>query len=305
MAKILVVDDSAIDRRLAGGLLEAQAGLGGLDSPTPLTVLYAGDGKEALTAIQAEQPDLVVTDLQMPEMNGLELVEQIKCRFPAVPVILMTAHGSEEIAIQALHTGAASYVPKRNLGQDLAETVGNVLSVAGARRLRQRLLDECWMRTESFFLLENDMTHVAPLIGHLQENLTRMNLCDVNGLIRVAVAVREALSNAILHGNLEVGSELRMTDEKAYYDLIAQRRVDAPYDDRHVHVHACETRDEATYVIRDEGPGFDPGSVPDPTDPANLENVSGRGLLLIRTFMDEVRHNGRGNEITLIKRRDR
>jgi len=43
--------------------------------------------------------------------------------------------------------------------------------------------------------------------------------------------------------------------------------------------------------------------LPDPTDPANLERIGGRGLLLIRTFMDEVRHNDRGNEVTLVKRR--
>ena len=68
---------------------------------------------------------------------------------------------------------------------------------------------------------------------------------------------------------------------------------------------ACETRTEATYVIRDEGRGFDPAALSDPTSPQNLDRLTGRGLFLIRTFMDEVRHNDVGNEITLVKRRDR
>ena len=55
--------------------------------------------------------------------------------------------------------------------------------------------------------------------------------------------------------------------------------------------------------IRDEGPGFDLNRVLDPTDMTNLERVSGRGLLLINTFMDEVKHNKTGNEITMVKRR--
>jgi anti-sigma regulatory factor (Ser/Thr protein kinase) len=59
---------------------------------------------------------------------------------------------------------------------------------------------------------------------------------------------------------------------------------------------------EATFVIQDEGPGFDPASLPDPTDPENLDKVSGRGLLLMRTFMDEVSYNDRGNQVTMIKR---
>src|SRR5262249_19808846 len=77
-----------------------------------------------------------------------------------------------------------------------------------------------------------------------------------------------------------------------------------PYRSRRVHVTARESPAEAVYVIRDEGPGFDPSKLPDPTDPANLERVTGRGLLLIRTFMDEVHHNPKGNEITMVNRAD-
>ena len=79
--------------------------------------VYVHDGREALAAIQRDPPDLVLTDLQMPEMNGLELVVAIRTTYPAIPVILMTAHGSEEIAMEALQKGAASFVPKKNLAQ--------------------------------------------------------------------------------------------------------------------------------------------------------------------------------------------
>jgi CheY-like chemotaxis protein len=305
MAKVLVVDDSPVDRRLAGNLLEKRSGLTAAEKQTGITVVYAGNGKEALAAIQKEAPDLVLTDMQMPEMTGLELVQEIKSQYPSIPVILMTAHGSEEIAIQALQRGAASYVPKRNLAQELLETVEDVLAVAGAKRHEQRLLDECWRKTESYFLLPNDLSYISPLVTHLQQTLTRMKICDENGLIRVAVALREALSNAMLHGNLELSSQLREDDGQAYYEQMEARRKEEPYEDRYVHVTAKESRDEAQYIIRDEGAGFDPTTLPDPTDPANMEKISGRGLLLIHTFMDEVRFNKEGNEITMVKRCDR
>jgi CheY-like chemotaxis protein len=304
MTKILVVDDSAVDRGLAGGLLERSAARFQLDSGPGLTVVFAVDGQAGLEAVIRESPDLVLTDMQMPEMTGLQLVEAVKARFPAIPIILMTAHGSEEIATQALQGGAASYVPKRRLASDLTETVADVLAVSGAKRHRQRLMDECWTQTETCFLLPNDMSHVTPLVSHLQENLARMKLCDQNGLIRVAVALREALSNAIVHGNLEVPSALREQDDSAYVNLVKTRLQEEPYDDRHVHITARESRFEARYVIRDEGPGFNADNLPDPTDPSNLEKVSGRGMLLIRTFMDEVRHNAKGNEITMVKTRE-
>ena len=116
------------------------------------------------------------------------------------------------------------------------------------------------------------------------------------------IALHEALVNAIQHGNLELSSDLRQEDERAFQDLGEQRRRQPPYKDRRVRVRATLSRSEAVYVIEDEGPGFDPSTLPDPTDPANLERVGGRGLMLIRTFMDEVEHNQTGNRITLRKR---
>jgi CheY-like chemotaxis protein/anti-sigma regulatory factor (Ser/Thr protein kinase) len=305
MTKILVVDDSAVDRKLTGSLLEKRAGSVALEKDSRVTVIHAVNGREALDLIPREHPDLVLTDLQMPEMNGLELVEAVKNSYPAIPVILMTAHGSEDIAVTALEKGAASYVPKKKLASDLLETVDSVLASAGARRQQQRLVDECWLQTESHFLLPNDLSHISPLVNHLQENLTRMKVCDENDLIRVAVALREALNNAIVHGNLEVSSELREQDERRYYSLMDERRQREPYRSRVVMVIAEESRAEAVYIVRDEGQGFDTANLPDPTDPANLEKVSGRGLLLIRTFMDEVQFNQKGNEITMTKRRVR
>jgi CheY-like chemotaxis protein/anti-sigma regulatory factor (Ser/Thr protein kinase) len=303
MATVLVVDDSATDRHLAGSLLEKRPGLTAVEKRTGLTAVYANDGQEALALCQREPPDLVVTDLQMPHLNGLELVEALKSNHPSLPVILMTGQGSEDIAIQALRLGAASYVPKRNLVRDLLETVEEVLAVAQAKRSQQRLT-ECLVQTSSVFVLDNDLALTTPLIGYQQEVLTHMKLCDANGLIRVAVALREAMANAIIHGNLEVSTQLLESDEKAYHRLLTERRQQKPYQDRRVHVNIMITLQEAVYIIRDEGPGFDFYLVPDPTDPANLERPGGRGLLLIQNFMDEMHHNQEGNEITLVKRRD-
>jgi anti-sigma regulatory factor (Ser/Thr protein kinase) len=70
-----------------------------------------------------------------------------------------------------------------------------------------------------------------------------------------------------------------------------------------VRVEAFFSSEAIEFRIRDEGPGFDPGSLPDPTAAENLNRPSGRGIFLIRTFMDHVAHNRTGNQITMIKRR--
>jgi CheY-like chemotaxis protein/anti-sigma regulatory factor (Ser/Thr protein kinase) len=292
MVKVLVVDDSAMDRRLAGGFLK-RAGM---------ETFYAENGALALEAIARSAPDIVVTDLQMPEMDGLELVDAIRKEHPSLPVVLMTAHGSEDIAVQALRRGAASYVPKRDLAEDLVATIQDILDVTH-HGIREEQLVACLEATESRFVIDSDVAKLPAVIGHLEQGLARMRLCDETGRLQVAVALREALVNAMYHGNLEVSSALLEQDAGGFDELVERRRAESPYRDRRVHLTATETREAATYVVLDEGPGFDPATLPDPTDVANLEKPSGRGLLLIRTFMDEVRHNLKGNKITMVLRR--
>ena len=294
MTTVLVVDDSAGDRRLVGELLKADG---------DLKVEYAVDGAEALVRMEGALPDLVVTDLVMPQINGLELVSAVRSRYPLVPVILTTSKGSEEIAVQALKQGAASYVPKRTLVSDLLDTVQGVLAVSCRERSHSRLMG-CMTNSDSTFVLANDCTLFGPLVAYIQEEVARLGLCDEAERTRIGVALEEALANALYHGNLEVGSELREADSRAYCALVDRRRREAPYRDRQMHVLASLSRKRASVVVSDEGTGFDPSALPDPTQPANLERVSGRGVLLMRTFMDEVIYNEPGNAVTLVKRRD-
>jgi anti-sigma regulatory factor (Ser/Thr protein kinase) len=200
-----------------------------------------------------------------------------------------------------LREGAASYVPKKSLERDLASTLEQVAAAAQVERRHQRLLERL-AQAELHFVLGNDRLLAASLVAHLRNYLVRLGLCDETAMTRVCIALEEALLNAIFHGNLELSSDLRQDGEEAYYRLADERRGRAPFCDRQVFCSARLSRAEVNVTIRDEGPGFDPSTLPDPTDPANLGRIGGRGLLLIRTFMDSVTHNQSGNEITLVKR---
>lgn len=291
MSTILVVDDSAIDRKLVGGMLSKEPGL---------KIAYAEHGVAALAHMALTLPDLVLTDLIMPEMDGLELVATVRSKYPQVPTVLMTSKGSEEIAVQALKRGAASYVPKRVLARELVETIAGVLALSRQALSYTRLMS-CMARSECEFILDNDRALLSSLVGYFQEEVTQIGLCDEVDRMHVGVALEEALVNALFHGNLEVSSELREEDYEAYQTLAEARRQQLPYQSRQIHVAAKLSPQQATFVIRDEGPGFDPSALPDPTDAANLEKVSGRGVLLMRTFMDAVVYNARGNEVALTK----
>jgi CheY-like chemotaxis protein len=288
---VLVVDDSAVDRRLAGRLLERRG----------FAVRYAQGGAEALAEIGRARPDIVVTDLDMPGLDGLELVAAVRRDHPTLPVVLMTALGSEGLSVTALRAGAASFVPKRRLAADLADTLRAILELAAGAQRRTSALDPRGVH-EIRLELDNDVALLPDVVGQLEADLTRLG-CDETEVLQVGVALREALVNAIQHGNLELGSELLDDDGAAFAERARARRGEAPYAARRVRVLARYDRGEIAYTISDDGPGFDPASLPDPTDPDHVERAHGRGLLLIRTFMDEVVHGGRGNVLTMKKRR--
>jgi len=293
MTRVLVVDDSPADLQLVGQLLREDA---------TLAVENAVHGADALAKIERTVPDVVVTDLVMPEMDGLTLTGILTDRFPLVPVVLITGRGNEEIAVQALHRGAASYVPKRRLADKLLDTVREVLRLSYRKRHESQLMG-CMTQHDCGFALDNDPGLIEALILHLQDEAAQLGLCDAVESTRLGVALEEALTNALYHGNLEIGQQLREEDKPAYDALVDERRRQEPYRDRRIHVVARLAPDGLTFEIRDEGPGFDVAILPDPADPPSMERTSGRGVLLMRTLMDEVVYNEAGNAVTLVKRR--
>ena len=118
----------------------------------------------------------------------------------------------------------------------------------------------------------------ATLVGEVLEQLRRNNWVE-GDVFGIHLALEEALVNAIKHGN--------------EYDAEKKVRV------------ACRLSEKRIYIeISDEGSGFDPTTVPDPTKDENLETPSGRGILLMRNFMTNVEYNAAGNRVTMEKIRE-
>jgi DNA-binding NarL/FixJ family response regulator len=293
MSNILVVDDSPVERKAAVALLSAQP---------DWNVVEADTAEQALISLDLCPLDLLITDLQMPGIGGLELLEQAKARQPLLPVLVMSGRGSEELAVLALQHGADNYITKRQLVQDLVPGVNGVLSVARECRRRARALQSI-QSTLTEIELECDLSGISPVVKHLVDQCRHFGIATERDEVRLSVALEEALTNAVIHGNLEVSSRLREQADGAYERLIARRQHQEWYAARRVRVTSRIDRREACIVIRDQGPGFDVKSLPDPRDPERLAMASGRGVLLMRTFMDEVQYNDAGNEVTLVKRR--
>jgi len=160
----------------------------------------------------------------------------------------------------------------------------------------------CLRNCETRFELKNDPALISPLVGYFLADLERFSFGDDVVRTQVGIALMEAISNAMIHGNLEVGSELRRRQPAAFENLIQQRRTQNPYAERRLVCTAKQSPESIEFTIRDDGPGFQYFSLPDPTSPENLLRASGRGVMLIRTFMDVVEYNSKGNQVIMSKR---
>lgn len=122
---VLIVDDSSVMRKIVERALR-QAGL-------DLTrVLEAGSGREGLAVLEQERVDLIVSDINMPNMDGLEFLRQLRSRSlaPGVPVVMITTEGGEEHVREALTAGAQGYIRKPFTPDQVRDRVLPLLSLA-------------------------------------------------------------------------------------------------------------------------------------------------------------------------------
>ena len=270
-----------------------------LQSREDLAIDFADPSADATVA--GSMTAVLLTDLPRAEESLRAMRNGHRCDDFWAPVVVITTPLNEQLSVQALRDGAASYVPGRLVHSELSSTLDTVFAMTSARHERSRVMD-CMAVWKTEFALENERKLISPLVRYFQQATQRMGLFDRDEETRLGVALEEALINSMVHGNLEISSSLRETDDRAFYRLIDERCHQEPYASRRVKVEAECSRSCARFLITDEGQGFDLGQVPDPTDPANVERVCGRGLLLMRTFMDEVVFHGVGNQVELVKR---
>ncbi|MBI2503144.1 MAG: sigma-54-dependent Fis family transcriptional regulator [Candidatus Latescibacteria bacterium] len=149
-----------------------------------------GNGRDALEYLQAEEPQLVLTDLKMPGMDGMELLQQIKAHYPEIQVVLMTAYSTIEDAVAAMRLGAADFLPKPFTADHLAIVVEKVLA---ARTLREenRTLKEQLSRRYSFENIigkSQAMTQIFELIKKISDTNVNVLVCGASGTGKELIA---------------------------------------------------------------------------------------------------------------------
>jgi len=208
--RILVIDDS---QRIRSALREV------ILEPEGYHVLTAHDGQAGLERALRERPDLILLDVNMPRMTGLEVLEKLhEARFEW-PVILMTLHGSEEVAVQAFRLGARDYLRKPFKVEDVLACVRRALVESQLLRQREELLKRLEVTNLQLKRRVNDLTALSA-IGQAVTSL--MDLESVlSRVVEASVYLCQADEGVLYLADQESG-ELYMTAAQSPGEKAAQ-----------------------------------------------------------------------------------
>lgn len=192
-SRILLVDDEDI---LVQGLAEFLKDQGtGVDT--------ANDGKEAITLLEANLYDLLVTDIRMPEMSGMELLRHVQENHPSVAVILITGYASTESAIEALRFGVYDYIEKPFEMLELLRAIVNALEHAQLKRQNAQLIEEQQAHQRSLeraiTARQDDMVALQDRVSHYESQYRDM-IDQLENLHEAVDAIRDQADNCRKQG---------------------------------------------------------------------------------------------------------
>ena len=239
-------------------------------------VTVASNGRDAWKCFQKQSFDLVLSDLRMPNFDGLQLLNAVKQANPRVPVVLISGYGDVETVVKALKGGAENFLSKPLNLKVLQKVVEQSLNIACIRPGGSQIQGEIQQTTNIQTQTHSD--YLADIAYQISLSAVAVGFSQYDLDNNLKMALVEALTNAMEHGNQWEESKL-------------------------VRVQARLSRSTFEVTIEDEGPGFDHANQLDPTVEENLLSERGRGIFLLRAIMDEVRFNETGNTVTLIKHR--
>lgn len=185
MSKILAIDDDSIIRSLLITILQ-KAGY---------QVVTAADGNTGLRLADAEDPDLVITDYQMPGINGMEVLEKLRETKPSLPVIMLTAHGDIALTIKSMQAGAYDFLEKPIRMDELLKVVKNGTELSKqSKSIKEKIPLSSLKAIE-----ENTFVGKSPGMREIFKNIGRISIIKVNVLITGETGTGKEIIAKLIH----------------------------------------------------------------------------------------------------------
>jgi len=288
--KVLIVEDDPASMNYLEIILKKE----GLDYE------LASDGEAGLAKFKEFQPHIVLSDINMPNMSGIDLLASIKKINPQTIVIMLTAFNSEEYVIESMRFGANNYLKKPILRDNLTSLLRKYKALIYARSQHTKLHN--FVQSHSFTMkIENDMTQVPHIINYLIDEVE--SFFKEDEAMGIRLGLDEIIINAIEHGNLKISYKEKSNaiQNNSFEALIQERNSLPKYAHKKVTLNFTFKDGYCEWIIEDEGDGFDPNSIPNPITNDGTESLHGRGIFITRFQFDELEYIGKGNVVRLRK----
>ncbi|HLO90087.1 MAG TPA: sigma-54 dependent transcriptional regulator [Lentimicrobium sp.] len=185
MSKILAIDDDSIIRTLLTNMLHKA----GYD------VITAADGNSGLKLALEEDPDVIITDYQMPGIDGIQLLENVHNTRPSLPIIMLTAHGDIALTIKSMQAGAFDYLEKPIKIDEMLPVVKNAVELAKqSKSIKENIPTSSLKAIE-----ENTFIGKSPLMRDIFKNIGRISIIKLNVLITGETGTGKELIARLIH----------------------------------------------------------------------------------------------------------
>jgi len=290
MKKIMVIDDEKSIRDLLKIALTEEG----------YEVTESRDGKEGLEKFSQIKPDIVLTDVNMPKISGIDVSKRIKEISEDTDVIIMTGYGTEELVIEALRNGASNYIKKPINFKELFSILDSIILKKETWK-RHEISKDVVVYEEKKIFLDNDMSKVWGVVNQVLFNLpSSLESKLIEGL---KLGLYEIIVNAIEHGNLGITYEQKKEalQKNTYSSLVKQRIEQANKQGKKVFIISNLEPERMVIEIQDQGKGFNINELPGAQDPEALLSANGRGILLASLYFDSIDYIEPGNRVLLQK----
>lgn len=243
--------------------------------------------------------------------RDFKIIERVVDLFPGDRLFLFTDglmeiknHDEELLGLDGLHEIIIKSGEKNNIQHMVSYIVEEAKVYNKGREYEDDITLLCFeMPDISHFTWSTGQIDIQHSVQTMTEPLTSRNLLPAEEIKKIKTALQEALYNAVDHGNLEIPDFVRgySCDDTIYKKFKEKRLTNPKYAEKNIYAQYLIQDNKVSYIIKDEGRGFDHTKVKDPALPENITRCSGRGLALLKMIMDEVSFNNKGNEIRLVK----
>lgn len=231
----------------------------------------ASSGEDALAMVPNKEYDLIILDVMMPGMDGYGVCHRLKMhrKYNRIPILMLSAKDTERDKIAGLQTGADAYIFKP------FDTVALLKSIEDTIERCRRAEVELGIKQEIEFTFLSRFSYLEK-VNDLVSQLFKRTPMGADEIWELKLALHEVGINAIEHGN-------KMNPDKA------------------VKVRCSFFDERLEFVVEDEGEGFSPDNIPDPTSCEAMQRERGRGIFLVTQVVDEVKYINGGAKVKLVK----